>query len=52
MAQAKAAGAGNKERTLRSYVLGHYKSERHELSGAAKAVFTAPVCAFPDTSDI
>ncbi len=34
----KAAGAGSKERTLRSYVLGHYKSERHELSGTAKPV--------------
>jgi len=34
----KAAGAGSKERTLRSYVLGHYKSERNEVSGAAKPV--------------
>ncbi len=34
----KAAGADNKERTLRSYVLGHYKSERNEDSGAAKPV--------------
>lgn len=34
----KAAGADNKERTLRSYVLGHYKSERNEVSGAAKPV--------------
>jgi len=34
----KAAGAGNKERTLRSYVLGHYKSERNEVTGAAKPV--------------
>jgi len=34
----KAAGADNKERTLRSYVLGHYKSERNELSGTAKPV--------------
>ncbi len=34
----KAAGADMKERTLRSYVLGHYKSERNELSGAAKPV--------------
>ena len=34
----KAAGADSKERTLRSYVLGHYKSERHEASGAAKPV--------------
>src|SRR6266478_595516 len=30
----KAAGADNRERTLRSYVLGHYKSERNEVSGA------------------
>ena len=34
----KAAGAGSKERTLRTYVLGHYKSERHELGGGAKPV--------------
>lgn len=34
----KAAGADNKERSLRSYVLGHYKSERNELSGNAKPV--------------
>lgn len=34
----KAAGAENRERTLRSYVLGHYKSERNEISGAAKPV--------------
>ena len=34
----KAAGAESKERTLRSYVLGHYKSERNELSGTAKPV--------------
>src|SRR3989442_15943255 len=30
----KAAGADNRERTLRSYVLGHYKSERNEVTGA------------------
>jgi len=30
----KAAGAESKERTLRSYVLGYYKSERGEISGA------------------
>src|SRR5688572_25164363 len=29
----KAAGADTRERTLRSYVLGHYKSERNEVSG-------------------
>ncbi|MEB0134913.1 ATP-binding protein [Actimicrobium sp. CCC2.4] len=34
----KAAGADNKERTLRSYVLGHYKSERNDGSGSAKPV--------------
>jgi uncharacterized protein YPO0396 len=34
----KAAGADSKERTLRSYVLGHYKSERNEVTGAAKPI--------------
>jgi uncharacterized protein YPO0396 len=34
----KAAGADSKERTLRSYVLGHYKSEKNEVTGAAKPV--------------
>lgn len=34
----KAAGADNRERTLRSYVLGYYKSERSESTGAAKPV--------------
>ncbi len=34
----KAAGADAKERSLRSYVLGHYKSERNEISGNAKPV--------------
>ena len=34
----KAAGAENKERSLRSYVLGHYKSERNDISGSAKPV--------------
>ena len=34
----KAAGADSKERTLRSYVLGHYKSERNDVSGTAKPV--------------
>ena len=34
----KAAGAGNRERTLRSYVLGHYKSERSETTGSARPV--------------
>lgn len=34
----KAAGAGHKERSLRSYVLGAYKSERNEISGGGKVV--------------
>jgi uncharacterized protein YPO0396 len=34
----KAAGADAKERSLRSYVLGYYKSERHEATGSAKPV--------------
>ena len=34
----KAAGAETKERTLRSYVLGEYKSERNENTGTAKPV--------------
>ncbi len=34
----KAAGADARERTLRSYVLGHYKSERVDPSGNAKPV--------------
>ncbi|MFD2028381.1 ATP-binding protein [Promicromonospora aerolata] len=34
----KAAGADSKERTLRSYVLGHYKSERNETTGASRPV--------------
>ena len=34
----KAAGADSKERTLRSYVLGHHKSERNEVTGTAKPV--------------
>ena len=34
----KAAGADSKERTLRSYVLGYYKSERNEVTGTAKPV--------------
>lgn len=34
----KAAGAEAKERSLRSYVLGYYKSERSELGQAAKPV--------------
>ncbi|MGR9053039.1 MAG: ATP-binding protein, partial [Gammaproteobacteria bacterium] len=34
----KAAGADAKERSLRSYVLGHYKSERNDATGSAKPV--------------
>lgn len=34
----KAAGAEGKERSLRSYVLGHYKSERIEESGTSRPV--------------
>lgn len=34
----KAAGAEARERSLRSYVLGYYKSERSETSGASRPV--------------
>jgi uncharacterized protein YPO0396 len=34
----KAAGAETRERSLRTYVLGHYKSERNEGSSNSKAV--------------
>ena len=34
----KAAGADARERSLRSYVLGHYKSERSETGGSARPV--------------
>jgi len=34
----KAAGADNRERSLRSYVLGYYKSERQESLGSARPV--------------
>jgi uncharacterized protein YPO0396 len=34
----KAAGAETRERSLRSYVLGHYKSERNEMTGATSPV--------------
>jgi uncharacterized protein YPO0396 len=34
----KAAGADARERSLRSYVLGHYKSERNEVTGSNKPV--------------
>ena len=34
----KAAGADGRERSLRSYVLGHYKSERNDVGGSSKPV--------------
>jgi uncharacterized protein YPO0396 len=34
----KAAGAEARERSLRSYVLGHYKSERNEVTGGTKPI--------------
>jgi uncharacterized protein YPO0396 len=34
----KAAGAESKERSLRSYVLGYYKTERDEVTGATRPV--------------
>jgi uncharacterized protein YPO0396 len=34
----KAAGAQTRERDLRSYVLGHHKSERNELTGVSRPV--------------
>ncbi|MCC7060078.1 MAG: ATP-dependent exonuclease SbcCD, C subunit-like protein, partial [Burkholderiaceae bacterium] len=34
----KAAGVDFRERSLRSYVLGHYKSERNEATGSARPV--------------
>ena len=34
----KAAGADAKERSLRSYVMGHFKSERNDTTGNAKPV--------------
>ena len=34
----KAAGAETRERSLRSYVLGHWKSERNETTGASRPV--------------
>src|ERR1700678_1438962 len=34
----KAAGADTRERSLRSYVLGYYKTERNETTGATKPV--------------
>lgn len=34
----KAAGAEGRERDLRSYVLGHYKSERNETTGSSRPV--------------
>ena len=34
----KAAGADTRERDLRSYVLGHYRSERNKITGASRPV--------------
>jgi uncharacterized protein YPO0396 len=34
----KAAGAEARERSLRSYVLGHYKSERNEVTGGTRPI--------------
>jgi uncharacterized protein YPO0396 len=34
----KAAGADTRERSLRSYVLGYYKAERNEVTGATRPV--------------
>lgn len=34
----KAAGADSKERNLRSYIQGHYRSERNEVTGTSKPV--------------
>ena len=34
----KAAGAHTRERDLRSYVEGHFKSERNETTGASRSV--------------
>ncbi|TSE35226.1 P-loop containing region of AAA domain protein [Tepidimonas charontis] len=34
----KAAGAEARERSLRSYVVGHYKSERNEITGSTRPV--------------
>src|SRR5919201_1468264 len=34
----KAAGADTRERSLRSYVLGYYKSERSEVTGTSRPV--------------
>ncbi len=34
----RAAGAASRERTLRSYVLGHYKTERNDSGAAARPV--------------
>lgn len=38
LAYNRAAGAEARERSLRSYVLGHFKSERSEVTGSAKPV--------------
>ena len=38
----RAAGADAKERDLRSYVLGHYRSEYNETTGGSKPVALRP----------
>ncbi len=38
----KAAGAEQRERTLRSYVAGHYKSEQNEFTSGSRAVGLRP----------
>lgn len=38
LAYNKAAGADARERSLRSYVLGHYKNERSEVTGSSRPV--------------
>jgi len=42
----KAAGADARERTLRSYVLGHYKSERNEVTGSSRPVALRDVSSY------
>ncbi|MGW4248520.1 ATP-binding protein, partial [Nocardia sp. NPDC004722] len=53
----KAAGAETRERDLRSYVLGHYKSERNETTGTSQSVglrksdkFTVLLAVFENSS--
>ena len=49
MSYNKAAGAETKERSLRSYVLGYYKSERDEVTGATKPRGTPSSASAPPT---